>query len=179
MNEKPVVYYGSSITQGGCASRPGNAYTAAVARRFNANHINLGFSGNALGEMEMAEYIADISMSAFVFDYDHNAPTLEHLENTHKPMFDIIRKSNPNLPIVMLTRPKYKTWWYEDKCRDIIKATYDIARANGDENVYFIDGTTLMETAGFEGTVDSAHPNDLGFSSMAKAVGDVLQKVLQ
>lgn len=177
--EKPIVFYGSSITQGGCASRPGNAYSAAVARQFDADHINLGFSGNALAEVEMAEYIKHLNMSAFVFDYDYNAPTLEYLEKTHFRMFDIIRKANPDLPIVILSRPKYSTCWYEDKCRDIICSTYEKAKKAGDNNVYFIGGRELMSMAGYEGTVDDCHPNDLGFSSMTKAVCGVLERALQ
>ena len=175
--EKPIVFYGSSITQGGCASRPGNAYTAMVARRFDCDHINLGFSGNALAEVEMADYIKGLEMSAFVFDYDHNSPFLDHLRETHERMFKIIREANPDLPIIVLSRPKYHTGWYENKCREIIEATCKNARAAGDENVYFIGGKALMAMAGNDGTVDDCHPNDLGFASMAKAVGDVLENV--
>lgn len=175
--EKPIVFYGSSITQGGCASRPGNAYTAAVARRFDADHINFGFSGNALAEIEMTEYIKSIPMSAFVFDYDHNAPTLEYLESTHFRMFDTIRKANPDLPIIILSRPKYNACSYEEKCRDIIYLTFERAKAAGDNNVYFLDGKQLMAMAGYEGTVDDCHPNDLGFASMAKAIGDIMECV--
>ncbi len=176
--EKPIVFYGSSITQGGCASRPGNAYTAMVARFFDADHINLGFSGNALAEKEMAEYITGLDMSAFVFDYDYNAPSPLHLANTHERMFKIIREANPDLPIIVLSRPQYHTGWYENKCREIIEATCKNARAAGDENVYFIGGKALMAMAGNDGTVDDCHPNDLGFASMAKAVSEVLDNIL-
>ena len=69
--EKPVVFYGSSITQGACASRPGNTYQAILSRQFGFDYINLGFSGNAKGELQMAEYISKIDMSAFVYDYDY------------------------------------------------------------------------------------------------------------
>ena len=74
----PVVYYGSSITQGGCASRPGNAYQNVLSRLLKCDHLNLGFSGSALGEARMADYIAGLAMSAFVLDYDHNAPDVAH-----------------------------------------------------------------------------------------------------
>ncbi|MBO5897735.1 MAG: hypothetical protein J6R04_01860, partial [Clostridia bacterium] len=80
--EKPIVFYGSSITEGGCATIPTNAYTAKVARRLNADHLNLGFSGNAKGELCMADFINTLDMSVFVLDYDHNAPTVEHLAAT-------------------------------------------------------------------------------------------------
>ena len=176
--EKPIVYYGSSITQGGCASRPGNTYQSVITRRLDADHINLGFSGSARGETTMAEYIAGLEMSAFVYDYDHNAPTLEHLQKTHEPMFKIIRQAHPDIPIVLMTRPEYKLS-EEDPRLQTIKKTYENALAAGDKNVYFLDGTALMEMAGFDGTVDGVHANDLGFASMAKAVGDVLEKALK
>lgn len=105
--EKPVVYYGSSITQGGCASRPGTAYESILSRQFSCDHINLGFSGSAKGEKEIAEYISTLDMSVFVYDYDCNSPTVEHLQETHEPMFQKIRLAHPDLPIVMLSRPFY------------------------------------------------------------------------
>lgn len=173
--EKPIVYYGSSITQGGCCSRPGNTYEATISRRFDIDHINLGFSGSARAEDSIAEYIKDLDMSIFVYDYDHNAPTLEHLKATHKRMYDIIRKANPDLPIIIMTKP---TFFPDVYSYAVIKETYEIAKANGD-NVYYLDGPMLMAMAGNEGTVDNCHPNDLGFASMAKAVGDVIEGILK
>lgn len=176
--EKPIVYYGSSITQGGCASRPGNSYESILSRRFHANYINLGFSGSAKAEPEIAEYISKLDMSVFVYDYDYNAPTAEHLKNTHEKMFQCIRKAQPDLPIVLMSRPKYSLTSEEQVRLEIIQATYNKAVKNGEKNVYLLDGKTLMEMAGNDGTVDNCHPNDLGFASMAKAVGDVLEKIL-
>ena len=173
--EKPIVYYGSSITQGGCCSRPGNTYEAVISRRFDTNYINLGFSGSARAEDSIAEYIKNLDMSVFVYDYDHNAPTLEHLKNTHKRMYDIVRKANPDLPIIIMTRPTYVP---NNSTFTVIKETYEKAKANGD-NVYYLDGTKLMEIAKYDGTVDGCHPNDLGFYSMAKALGDVLEGILK
>lgn len=177
--EKPVVFYGSSITQGGCASRPGTSYESILSRRFDMNYINLGFSGNARGEVEIAEYIRDLDMTAFVYDYDHNAPTVAHLEETHERMFRIIRDAKPTLPIIIMSRPKY--YWTEEETRkfEIIQKTFTNAKAKGDNNVYLIDGKTLMKLAGNEGTVDGTHPNDLGFASMASAIGAVMEEVLK
>ena len=176
--EKPMVFYGSSITQGGCASRPGNSYQSMLSRRFDADYINLGFSGNAKGEPEIAEYISKLDMSVFVYDYDHNAPTAEHLKATHAKMFRTIREANPNLPIVLLSRPKIRLT-DDDKLRyTIIKKTYEDAVAAGDANIYLIDGRTLMALAEDNGTVDCNHPNDFGFASMAKTIGEQLEKIL-
>ena len=175
--EKPVVFYGSSITQGGCASRPGLSYESVISRMFDTDYINLGFSGSARGEDEIAEYIKNLPMSVFVYDYDHNAPDKEHLMKTHKRMFSIIRKANPDLPIVMMSRPKYILTQDEKERFSIIEKTYLEAKENNDKNVYLIDGKTLMEKAGNEGTVDDCHPNDLGFFSMAQAVSKVLEEI--
>lgn len=176
--ERPIVYYGSSITQGGCASRPGNSYESIISQRFDMDYVNLGFSGSAKAEDEIAEYISGLDMSVFVYDYDHNAPTAEHLKETHEKMFKTIRKANPDLPIVLLSRPKFTLNEEEEKRLEIIKATYKNAIGNGDKNVYLIDGRELMKMAEEEGTVDGCHPNDLGFASMAKKLGDLLEKII-
>ncbi len=174
----PIVFYGSSITHGGCATRPGNTYTAIVARHFDADHINLGFPGSALAEQEIADYIKELDMSVFVYDYDHNAPSTEHLANTHSRMFKTIRAAQPTLPIVILNRPKYQLNAQEVDRLNIIRATYEEAKQNGDEHVYFIDNRQLTELCKSEGVVDGTHPNDLGFMSMAQAVIAVLKTIL-
>ncbi|MBQ3124747.1 MAG: hypothetical protein IJC09_04930 [Clostridia bacterium] len=176
--EKPIIYYGSSITQGGCSARPGITYQSYITRRFDYDHINLGFSGSAKAEPEMIEYIKNLDMSIFVYDYDHNAPSVEHLRNTHEVMFKAIREAQPELPIIMMSRPVYYLSESEKERLEIIKTTYNNAIANGDRNVYLIEGPELMKYAKNEGTVDGCHPNDLGFASMAKVLGDFLEKLI-
>lgn len=176
----PMVYYGSSITQGGCASRPGNAYPSMISRQLGCDHVNLGFSGSARGEAVMAEYIAGLTMSAFVYDYDHNAPSLQHLQDTHEKMFQTIRSAQPELPIIMVSRPKYRLTEEEIKRRDVIRTTYEKAAASGDSNVYFVDGSTFFSCFGGNSeTVDGSHPNDLGFMYMAEGIGKVLHHILK
>ena len=177
--EKPVVFYGSSITQGGCASRPGSCYQGFLSRWLDFDYINLGFSGNAKAEDEMAEYIASLDMSVFVYDYDHNAPDADHLRKTHEKMFKRIREAQPTLPIIIISMPKPYLVPFQLERLEIIKRTYDNALANGDKNVYFIDGRTLLAHCGDEGTVDFTHPTDLGFFSMAKCIADTLGPILE
>lgn len=175
IGSKPIVYYGSSITQGGCASRPGNAYQAIISRRYNADFINLGFSGSARGEKEIADYIASLEMSMFVYDYDHNAPTVEHLKSTHEPMFKIIRASHHDIPIIMMTRPFDGDEENVRARREVVLETYNNALNCGDKNVYFIDGEKMKDImGGFSGTVDGCHPNDLGFMCMAKTLETII-----
>ncbi len=176
IDKKPIVYYGSSITQGGCASRPGTSYQSIISRRFNVDYVNLGFSGNARAEDEMIEYIKSLEMSVFVYDYDHNSPSCEHLASTHEKLFRALRQVQPNLPVIMMSRPKYYLTPDEKTRREIVKTTYENALASGDKNVYFLDGYDLCRLCLDEGTVDGCHPTDFGFASMAKAVGDVISE---
>ena len=153
---------------------PGMSYQAIVSRTFNYDYINLGFSGNAKAEDEMIEYIKNLDMSIFVYDYDHNAPTVEHLEKTHEKMFMAIREKNPLLPVIMMSRPKHFLTEEEKTRRNIIETTYRNAILSGDKNVYFIDGEALTKLCKDSGTVDNCHPTDFGFVSMAKALTEVI-----
>ena len=179
VNEKPVVYYGSSITQGGCASKPGSCYQSILSRRFNLDYVNLGFSGSAKAEDAMINYIKGLDMSIFVYDYDHNAPDIEHLRATHSKMFRAIREAHPELPILILPRPRYYLTETDQQRFEIIHNTYLEAKAAGDENVYFLSGKELMALVEDNGSVDGTHPTDSGFFSMAKAIGGVFEEILK
>ena len=177
----PVVYYGSSITQGGCASRPGNAYQNVISQRTNLDFINLGFSGNGKGEDVIADYMATLSMSAFVSDYDHNTPNPEHLQATHFKLYQKIREKHPDIPYIMVSKPDFKPHAQaEIERRNIIMESYFKAREIGDRNVYFVDGEGM-----FRGpyanmcTVDGTHPTDMGFALMADAIGHELMLALR
>jgi hypothetical protein len=176
--EQPVVYYGSSITQGGDASRPGNSYQAILTRQLGWNHINMGFSGSARAEEEIQKYLGAMDMKVFVYDYDHNAPDPEYLKKTHEPMFRYIRACKPDLPIIMLSRPKLRLEPHEEERLAIVKKTYENALAGGDKNVYFIPGTRFFDRfSGDSGTVDNCHPNDFGFWCMAETLFPLLKSL--
>lgn len=176
--EEPIVFYGSSITQGGCSSRAGTTYTNIVSRNLNSNILNLGFSGSAMGETKMAEYIAGLDMTAFIMDYDFNAPNEEHLKNTHKAFFDIIRKAQPNLKILILSKPRHKLGPTDLRRKEIIENTYLEAVKSGDKNVAFLSGEDLIPQEFNEiFTVDLCHPNDCGFATMAMAVTNKLKEL--
>ena len=181
----PILYYGSSITQGACASHPGNEYQGHLSRALDTDYINLGFAGKAKGEQVMAEYISSLPHSIFVMDYDNNAPTLEHLENTHYAFYKTYRQKCKNTPIIFVTKPN---WWIDfpekefgkktTPCTKIIKETYKRAIKEGDKNVYFIDGKTFFGKDLYNCTVDSIHPNDQGFYKMANKFYPILKKIL-
>ena len=176
-----VVFYGSSITQGGCASVPGSDYIGLLCRWLDTEVYNLGFSGSARGEKEMADYLASLDASVFVLDYDWNAPTVEHLQATHLPLYETIRKAHPTTPIIFITKPDYDSNpQLSAERRDVIRKTYEIALSRGDTLVDFIDGETLFGGHGRDGcSADCCHPNDLGFYRMAERIAPVLQNRLE
>lgn len=178
---RPVVFYGSSITNGASASHAGNAYTTQLAMRLGFEEYNLGFSGSARGEDIMSDYIASLNMAAFVYDYDHNAPDEAHLTATHEPFFRKIRERQPVLPVVMVSKPDFDSDSAGNAARrEIIRRTYENAVSEGDGNVWFIDGETLFGRDEARGhcTSDGCHPNDLGFCRMADALQPVLAEIL-
>jgi len=180
--EKPLLFYGSSITQGGCASKPDNQYSAIIAKKLNADFINLGFSGSAKGEDAISNYILSLSPSVFIYDYDHNAPSVEHLKNTHEKLFLNFRKNHKDTPVIMISKPDFHNDSVSENIlrREVVYSTYKNAINNGDKNVYFIDGETLFTDVDYDYcTVDGCHPNDLGFYRMATAILPVVKKALK
>ncbi len=177
----PVVYYGSSITQGACASHPGNTYESIISRRLNLDFINLGFSGSGRGEEIIANYMASLKMLAFVSDYDHNAPDAAYLASTHCRLYKTIRAAHPDIPYIMLSRPDYDVDPAESIARrDVIIDTYRYARGAGDKNVYYIDGEGIFRGPDEDlCTVDGSHPTDIGFLKMADSVGRILERALR
>ena len=185
--ETPIVFYGSSVTQGGCASRPGMCHTNILTRRLDSNTVNLGFSGSDKGERALAEYIAALPMSVFVHGYGYNAPSLEYYEQTYYPFYRIIRDKNPDLPIIMMSNPvcitskEPKRAEFLTRRRQITMDAYTRACAEGDKNVYFIDGAAALGDGmeAQEATVDGVHPTDLGFMNMAKQLYPLLSRLLE
>lgn len=178
--EKPIVFYGSSITQGGCVSRPGKLYSAIISRKLDHNFTCLGFSGSAKAEDAMVEYLASLDMAAFVSDYDHNAPTPEYLRETHHKLYEKIREKHPDIPYYMITKPDFR---YEPDCiarRTVVMESYLKAYNKGDRKVYFIDGSAFFNGLPLsDATVDRCHPTDDGQRRMADYIGDVIAKTMK
>jgi len=177
-NIAPILYYGASIDQGGCASRPDCSYPAMLSKWNDIDFINLGFSGNCKGEPLVAEYLTDIDCSLFFMAYDGNAPTVEYLEQTHFPFYEIYRRARKDVPIVFMSVPCFDNFPDAEKRREVLRNSFVKAREQGDKNVYFIDGETLFgcEDRDFC-TVDCLHPNDLGFYRIAKVIQKLYQEI--
>lgn len=181
---KPIVFYGTSITQGGCASRPGMVHTAILGRWLAAPVVNLGFSGNGRMEAEVATLMADIDASIFVIDCLPNISAGDVSSRT-EPLVKILRKAHPTTPIVLVEDRSYTDSFLLASKRErnltsrvALKAVFDRLKKSGDENLYYIPGEDLIGDDG-EGTVDSSHPTDLGFLRQSEAFMKVLRPILE
>ena len=180
---KPVVFYGTSITQGGCASRSGMSYQAILGRLLNIDHVNLGFSGNGLGEPEMARAVAEIDASMFVFDFAQNNRTVVSLTQYYEPFLNTVREKHPKTPILVITpignsRETLSATKTElEGMRELIRGIAAKHITAGDENLQIVEGTDLLGFDRMDGVVDGTHPNDLGFQWMAEGLAPRIKKV--
>ena len=175
-NEKPVVFYGSSITQGACASHPGNIYQNILSRKLNFDYLNLGFASGAKAEEEIVDYLCSLDMCMLVFDYDHNAKDLAFLEKTHLPALRKLRAAHPDIPFVVLSRPNRDPDEAQAQARaKLIEENCRILQAEGNAPVHFVDGQKIFHSHDSEMmTVDGTHPTDLGFYCIAQALQDTM-----
>jgi hypothetical protein len=182
----PVVVYGTSITQGGCASRPGMAYTNILSRRLNVEFINLGFSGSGRGEPEVAHVIAGIERPAMlVLDYEGNTgPTFEGLSETMPEFIRILRATHKTVPLLVISRIPFAMDTIDpvkmqertrkrDFQRDLVRNL-----RKSDNQIFFHDGHDLLGSNFDECTVDGVHPTDLGFIRMADVLEPVFRTLL-
>lgn len=184
-NER-IIFYGTSITQGACATRPGLAYTNILSRRLNVEMINLGFSGSGKGEPELAHLAAQIERPAcLVLDYEANCVSTELFRETLPQFIAIYRQYHPDVPILVISRlRRVHDEIYPDSLArrterwELQRGTVEARRKAGDRNIYFLDGTTLLKSDWDECTVDTTHPNDIGFLQMADGIEPVLRVIL-
>jgi lysophospholipase L1-like esterase len=181
---KPIVFYGTSILQGGCASRPGMAYPAILGRRLDLPHINLGFSGNAWSEPEVARLLAELDPSVYVLDSLPNM-TAKSVAERMEPFVKILRQAHPKTPIVLVENVLYPDGdfvllRYEryTTANARLREAYQHLTKAGDKHLLYVSATELIGKDG-EGTVDGTHPTDLGFMRMADAIEPALHRALR
>jgi len=172
---KPIVFYGTSITQGGCASRPGTAYVSILSRRLDREAINLGFSGNGKMETELAELISEIDAGLYVLDCLWNMPP-EMVVERFEPFVRLLRRKRPETPILALEDVMFDDHGPTPK-GVIIRRSIEKLKAEGLDRLFFKDSKGLLGTD-FEGTVDACHPTDLGFMRIAEGLLPAIEGVL-
>ena len=182
--EKPIVFYGTSITHGGCASRPGMSYPAILGRRLDMPVVNLGFSGNGKCEPEVAELLGELDPALFVIDpLPNNMPA--QAAKLLPRFLDVLRDARPETPILLISSPHYadgpvvaaKARRGTDADRVVAKIHRERLEA-GDKNLYFTLGADFTGNGG-DATVDGTHPTDLGFMQMADAFEPPIRRALQ
>lgn len=180
---KPVCFYGTSITQGGCASRPGMTYAAILGRRLDWATINLGFSGSARMESEMADLLGEIEAAAYVLDCLPNMTTALVRERVG-PFVEQLRKARPETPIILVesTIPQYAAFLPGPRAatkekNDALREVYDRLVRDSVRGLTYVSSESLLGSDG-EATVDGLHLTDLGFMRFSEVMGPVLRKVL-
>ena len=183
-NARPIAFYGTSIVQGGCASRPGLAYPAILGRRLDRPTLNLGFSGNALSEPEVATLFAALDPAVFVLDPLPNMSAAQVAERCEKFIL-CLRAAHPTTPIVLVEHLHYADDpFVESRRRRVqeanveLRKTYDRLRRAGQRKLYYVPAEKLIGTDG-EATVDGTHPTDLGFMRLADALEPTLRRALR
>lgn len=181
--EKPLVFYGTSITQGGCASRAGMSTTAILGRQLEKEIINLGFSGSGKMELSLAHLLAELDPALYFIDC---LPNLEAQQVAERvvPFVRVLREKHPEIPIVLAEGVTYDDAFFKEKrnhrnlaSRKALRTAYEQLLQEGHKNIYYQVGEGQLGTDG-EGTVDGTHPTDLGFMRQAQVYAPLIQSVL-
>lgn len=180
---KPVVFYGTSITHGACASRPGMVHTGILGRRLDMPVVNLGFSGNGRMDKAVGDFLVQIDAAAYVIDC---LPNMQPADVSAKcvPLVKQLRAAKPETPIVLVEDRRFTNNWitpakYEFHTANhaALKAAYDTLVKEGVRNLHYIPGDSLYGDD-TEGATDASHASDLGFMRQADIFEPVLRKVL-
>ncbi|WP_127128897.1 SGNH/GDSL hydrolase family protein [Pseudoflavitalea rhizosphaerae] len=182
--EKRVVMYGSSILQGASASRPGMAYPAILQRKTGYDVINLGFSGNAKMEIELAQYLATVPADLYILDCIPN-PSPEQIKERSYNFIKYLRQQKPTVPIILIETVFRENGNWDQKLGnkvngqlEEIRKTYERLKKEGIDNFYYLTTDKLIGND-HEATIDGVHLTDLGFTRMADAVLPLIRKAMK
>ena len=180
---KPILFYGTSITQGGCASRPGMCHTAIIGQWMDYPVLNFGFSGNGRMEPEMARLYAELDPSVYILDCLPNMNG-DLVRERVVPFVNILREKHPGTPILLVEDRSYANSYISqprrkanEANRAALKESYEQLKRNGVGKLFYLSGDTLLGEDR-EDTVDGSHPTDLGFMRQAEAFRDALIPIL-
>ncbi|WP_390881399.1 SGNH/GDSL hydrolase family protein [Thalassoroseus pseudoceratinae] len=182
-DSKPIIFYGTSITHGACASRPGMVHTAILGRWLDRPVVNLGFSGNGKMHAEVADYLTETDAAVYVIDCLPNMSAGD-VEKRCVPLVKQIRSARPDTPIILVEDRRNTNDWilpsrraHHDKNHAALKAAYKELKQLGIKNLYYIPGDTLYGDD-TEGATDGSHASDLGFMRQAEAFLPVLKDAI-
>lgn len=185
LESKPVVYYGTSIAQGGCASRPGLAFTGILSRMMNRSFVNFGFSGNGTIETSVGEAMCEIDAALYVIDCNPNTKT-ELIYDRTLALVQMLKKQRPAVPVLLVEGFLSEAHYFNPASggnRDIVEkrkalaSAYKALKKAGVKDLYYKKGDNLIGED-HEGTVDGIHPNDIGMMRIAEALEPVIRKIL-
>lgn len=179
----PMVFYGTSITQGMCASRPGMAHTAILGRRLGLPVVNLGFAGNGRMDEAIGTLLGEMDAAVYVIDC---LPNMRPADVRAKCVSFVkaLRAARPTTPIILVDDTRYPDTWasawraqfYRER-HDALVECHEQLRKEGLSGIYYLTGGTMTGEDG-EGTVDGVHPNDLGFVRQADLFEPLLRRAL-
>jgi len=181
--KKPVVYYGSSIAQGGCASRPGMAFTNILERSMDRCFINMGFSGSGTFDIPVGEAMSEIDAALYVIDCNPNTKT-ELIYERAVELVKFLKQKRPDVPVLLvedfycvngLGDPKKSN---TEKNRVELRRAFKMLKESGQKDIYYKKGDGMIGDD-YEGTVDGQHPNDLGMMRMAEALEPAIKKIVK
>ncbi len=181
--DKPIVFYGTSITHGACASRPGMVHTAILGRRFDHPVANLGFSGNGRMDQAVGDYLVQVDAAAYVIDCLPNMGPSD-VEKKCIPLVKQLRAARPNTPIVLVEDRRNTNDWilparnkHHTDNHASLRTAYETLVREGVANLHYIPGDHLYGDDG-DGATDGSHANDLGFSRQADVFEPILRQAL-
>lgn len=180
-SSKPIVIYGTSITQGGCASRPGMGYTSILSRLLSREVVNLGFSGNGRLDFSMSKAIAMTDPSVIVLDCLPNT-TYQSVKDSAYRFITNILNSHPSIPLYMVENPNFANLIVDKTTAEELQREnaawlelYTLLRSEGHKNIRYIKAYNILGDDN-EGTVDGVHPTDLGMYRMAQKLFKELKR---
>jgi hypothetical protein len=181
--EKPMVFYGTSITHGACASRPGMVHTAILGRQFDRPVVNFGFSGNGRMDAAVGDYLAKIDASVFIIDCLPNMGPAD-VRAKCPPLVKKLRAARPEVPIVLVEDRKMTNTWIRPERQKFhaenhaaLRESFEALKKDGITKLYYIPGDDLLGDDS-EGATDGSHPSDLGFMRQAAVFAPVLREAL-
>ncbi len=181
--EKPILFYGTSITQGGCVSRPGMAYPAIIGRKLGRENINLGFSGNGRMDPEIIDYIASVDVDCYIFDCFPNMDLEMIKERTERELKKLL-EAHPNTPVLVTPNIMSEDGWFDPEVYNACVAENDelvdiYKRLKKDhKNLHMIPFDKIRHVA-VEGTVDGIHLTDVGAMRMAEVMSRYIKRLIK